>query len=134
MAQRGRPRTYDKDLEGDVIRNKDITVRSANNYFNRLTAMGEIEKCSEATQRFFFGGRTLREAVEGKPKLYCHRNFVMQELGRHPRDQIPEIANAIAKHMNAWTQKKIVDFLKSKRLELKAKKKEAVYDSLISLL
>lgn len=43
---------------------------------------------------------------------------MMQELGRHPEEDIVEIAEAIAgnRKFDAWTQKEIVDLLKDIRI------------------
>jgi hypothetical protein len=42
----------------------------------------------------------------------------MQELGRHPEEDIVEIAEAIAgdRKFDVWTQKEIVDLLKDIRI------------------
>ena len=113
---KGRPRKYPKSMIQDIMIEKNYTSRGAQNYLNQGHVFVKItDKCSEYTQRFFFGGRTFAES--GTPK-FCMRLFVMQELGRFPDEDIPEIAEAIAHDEVAatWTQQEIVDALKSIRL------------------
>jgi len=95
------------------------TRRGANNSLLSSYSFVKIsDGCPEDTQKFFFGGRTKLEALSGKPKLFCQRDYVMQELGRFPDAEITEIANAIAQNptLHKWTQKEIVDYLKAIRL------------------
>jgi len=116
---RGRPRKYPLDLINDIMREKGMTRRGANNQLLESYSFVKIcDECSEDTQRFFLGGLIRAEALAGKPKLFCQRNYVMQELGRFPDDEIAGIANAIAENplYRSWTQKEIVEFLKSIRL------------------
>jgi hypothetical protein len=116
---RGRPRIHPKDLMDETVKNNDCTRRCANNKLLGNYAFAVIgENTPEDTQRYFFGGRTLKEALAGKPKLFCVRAYIMQELGRHPKEMILRFANYIAHNpaLRDWTQQEIVDKLKSSRL------------------
>jgi hypothetical protein len=119
---RGRPRKYDKDLIDQVIRMKDCTRRSAASNLLMSHCMYLIsEKCPEATQRFFLGGKTNAERLKGEPKLFRQRSLVMQELGRFSEDEIPGLANIIASdnglQYSKMTQAEIVKTLKHYRLK-----------------
>ncbi len=97
----------------------NLTTRGAQNKLLEANVLTTIaDHCSEATQRFFLGGRTFKEALAGEPKKFCVKNLVMQELGRHPPDEISEIAEAIANNrtLDTWTQQAIIDLLKDRRL------------------
>ncbi len=117
---RGRPRKYSQDLIFDVKRNSELlTDRGAQNNLNYSRALVEIcDHCTVETQRYFLGGITAEEIHAGvRPKCKMKR-YVMQELGRHPEEDIVEIAEAIAcnRKFDVWTQKEIVDLLKDIRL------------------
>jgi hypothetical protein len=117
---RGRPRKYPQDLIFDVKRRSEIlTDRGAQNSLNYSSALVEIcDHCTVETQRYFLGGITGEEIHAGVlPKCKIKR-YVMQELGRHPKEEIVEIAEAIAgnRKIDAWTQKEIVDLLKDIRI------------------
>jgi hypothetical protein len=119
MPGRGRPRKYPKEQISNVMETKGFTSRGAQNYLGYALTFAIIGKdCSEATQRYFFGGRTSKEALNGEPKKFCVRNLVMQELGRHPIEEIAEIAEAIANNrtLDTWTQQDIANRLKDIRL------------------
>ncbi len=70
------------------------------------------------TQRYFLGGITGEEIHAGVLPKRKIKRYVMQELGRHPEEDIVEIAEAIAgnRKFDAWTQKEIVDLLKDIRI------------------
>ena len=117
---RGRPRKYPQDLIFDVKRRSEIlSDRGAQNSLNYSSALVEIcDHCTVETQRYFLGGITGEEIHAGVlPKCKIKR-YVMQELGRHPKEEIVEIAEAIAgnRKIDAWTQKEIVDLLKDIRI------------------
>ncbi len=116
---RGRPRKYLKEAVDLMIQGEDRTDRTGRNRLVKATTQIEIKNhCSEDTQRYFFGGRTFEEAAAGMPPKFCSKNLVMQELGRHPKEEIAGIADAIANNsaLDTWTQQEIVDFLKDIRL------------------
>ena len=117
---RGRPRKYPQDLIFDIKRNSELlTDRGAQNNLNYSSALVKIcDHCTARTQRYFLGGVTAEEMHAGvRPKCKMKR-YVMQELGRHPEEDIVEIAEAIAgnRKFDAWTQKEIVDLLKDIRI------------------
>ena len=119
MTPRGRPRKFSENLIDRLIHDDDLTPRGAQNFIYRAIAqMQIIEQCTIDTQRYFLGGRTGVEATAGKPKLHREKIYVMQELGRHPRDNIAAMAEAMANNrtFDTWTQQEIVDFLKDIRL------------------
>jgi ABC-type proline/glycine betaine transport system ATPase subunit len=102
------------------MRSDNLTARGAQNKILEAHALCRIsDKCTESTQRYFFGGRTNAEALAGNIRLRCDKGYVMQELGRFPSEEIPEIAEAIANNvsMAQWTQQEIVDKLKAIRME-----------------
>ena len=59
----------------------------------------------------------------GAPKKFCVKKLIMQELGRQPLEDIPEIADTIANNritgidLHKWTQAGIVMLLRETRLE-----------------
>ncbi len=98
---RGRPRKYPQDLIFDIKRNSELlTDRGAQNNLNYSSAIT---------------GEEIHAGVLPKRKI---KRYVMQELGRHPEEDIVEIAEAIAgnRKFDAWTQKEIVDLLKDIRI------------------
>ena len=117
---RGRPRNYPKDLIFDIKRNSGLlTDRGAQNSLNYSSALVEIcDHCTVETQRYFLGGITGEEIHAGVLPKRKIKRYVMQELGRHPEEDIVEIAEAIAgnRKFDAWTQKEIVDLLKDIRI------------------
>ena len=117
---RGRPRKYPQDLIFDIKRNSELlTDRGAQNNLNYSSALVEIcDHCTVETQRYFLGGITGEEIHAGVLPKRKIKRYVMQELGRHPEEDIVEIAEAIAgnRKFDAWTQKEIVDLLKDIRI------------------
>ena len=122
--QRGRPRKYSKETMETFMRIYECTPRSAQNNYRFAHAMKAIGvNCSEDTQRWFFGGRTYNEVLaDSAPKKFCEKRLIMQELGRHPFEDIPEIADMIANNgipeldLSNWTQAGIVRLLKDSRI------------------
>lgn len=118
---RGRPRKYPKDIISDVKHGHEyLTDRGAQNSLNYGHALVKIcDHCTVETQRYFLGGITGEEIHAGVLPKCKMKRYVMQELGRHPEEDIVEIAEAIAgnRKFDAWTQKEIVDLLKDIRLE-----------------
>ncbi len=120
MSKRGRgrpPKIAPPAL--DCVQDKYETRRTAYNRNAGYTALLEImHNCPESTQRYFYGGITPAEEKAGMKIKRCFRNYVMQELGRHPQEEIAGMADAIANNrtFDTWTQKDIVDFLKDLRL------------------
>ncbi len=117
---RGRPRKYPQDLISEIKKSgSTITDRGAQNSLNYSLALVKIcDHCTAETQRYFLGGITGEEIRAGVLPKCKIRRYLMQELGRHPEEEIVEIAEAIAgnRTFDSWTQKEIVDFLKDIRL------------------
>ena len=117
---RGRPRKYNRGLIFEVKKDgKIITDRGAQDKLNYSLALVKINNhCTVETQRYFLGGITGEERHAGALPKRKMKRFLMQELGRHPDDEIVEIAEAIAgnRSLDGWTQKEIVDLLKDIRI------------------
>ena len=117
---RGRPRKYPEKWISETKYNHElITSRGAQNILNYGHAMVKIcDHCTIETQRYFLGGNTGVELRNGERKKRKILKYVMTEIGRHPRDEIVGIAEAIANNraFDTWTQQEIVDFLKDIRL------------------
>jgi hypothetical protein len=117
---RGRPRKYPKDIISDVKHGHEyLTDRGAQNSLNYGHALVEIcDHCTLETQLYFLGGITRAELHAGaRPKRKMKR-YVMAEIGRHPQEEIVEIAEEIANNrtFDTWTQQQMVDLLKDIRL------------------
>jgi len=117
---RGRPRKYPEKIISVVKRdNEYITDRGAQNGINYGHAMVKIcDHCTIETQRYFLGGITGEEIHAGAlPKTKVKR-YVMAEMGRHHREEIVEMAEAMANNrtFDTWTQQEIVNFLRDIRL------------------
>jgi hypothetical protein len=117
---RGRPRKYSEEHVSVTKHNHElITSRGAQNIINFGHALIEIcDYCTIETQRYFLGGNTGAELRTGERKKRKILKYAMEEMGRHPREEIVEIAEAIANNraFDTWTQQEIVDFLKDIRL------------------
>jgi hypothetical protein len=117
---RGRPRTFPKDITDTVKRDFNvITRRGAQNHMYYAIALVKIcDHCNIETQKYFLGGTTHEEILAGALPTQKTKRYVMEELGRHPEDEIAGIAEAIANNraFDDWTQKEIVDVLRKCRL------------------
>lgn len=117
---RGRPRKYPVEIITDVKRsNGFLTDHGAQNSLNYGHAMATIgDHCTIETQHYFLGGLTGKEVINGSLPKSKMKRYVMTEIGRHPQDEIVEIAEAIANNrtFDTWTQQEIVDLLKDIRL------------------
>ena len=117
---RGRPRKYDKKYVDEIKdTNSAITDRGAQNQINyAMTLVAIVDECTIETQRYFLGGVTGPETRNGVRKKCKSKDYVMEEMGRFPGDQIPALAEAIANNrtFDTWTQQEIVKFLKDIRL------------------
>lgn len=118
---RGRPRKFPDSATSNLKYNLELlTDRGAQNLLYWGKAMAQIgEHCSIETQKYFLGDITYVEVMAGARKKRKDKKYVLEELGRHPIDEIPGIAEAIASNQafDDWTQKEIVDFLRKCRLE-----------------
>jgi len=118
--RRGRPRKYQiKWIAETRLNHELITNRGAQNIINYGHALAKIcDHCTIETQLYFLGGITGKELVAGSLPKHKMKRYVMAEIGRHPQDEIVEIAEAIANNrtFDTWTQQEIVDFLKDIRL------------------
>lgn len=121
---RGRPRKFPEIVIFGLKNSMDlISDRGTQNLLYWAKAQRRIgEHCTVETQKYFFGGLTHAEVRAGARAKTKVKKYVMEELGRHPIDEIPEIAEAIANNraFDDWTQKEIVDFLRSCRLNKSA--------------
>jgi hypothetical protein len=117
---RGRPRKFPESaMSGLKYSMELLTDRSAQNQLYWGRAMHRIgDHCPIETQKYFFGGLTHAEVRAGARAKTKVKKYVMEELGRHPIDEIPGIAEAIANNraFDDWTQKEIVEFLRRCRL------------------
>lgn len=117
---RGRPRKYPEEWISETKYNHElITSRGAQNSINYGTALVKIcDHCTIETQRYFLGGITGAEIHAGALPKSKMKRYVMAEIGRHPQEEIVEIAEAIANNraFDTWTQQEIVDLLKGIRL------------------
>jgi hypothetical protein len=117
---RGRPRKYPESSVSDAkYKYNLITNRGAQDKINSCIALFNIcENCTIETQRYFLGGITKAEMLAGARKKCKAKHYVMQEIGRHPDEEMVGIAEAIANNRtyDTWTQHEIVDLLKAIRL------------------
>ena len=117
---RGRPRKYSKNIISEVKHGHEfLTDRGAQNSINYGHAMVKIcDHCTTETQLYFLGGITGTELHAGALPKRKVKRLVMAEMGRHPPEEIVEMAEAMANNrtFDTWTQQEIVDFLKDIRL------------------
>lgn len=117
---RGRPRKYPKNWISTYKRDFEyMTDRGAQNKINYGHVLVKIcDQCTIETQRYFLGGITGAEVHAGALPKSKPKRYVMAEIGRHPMDEIAEIAEAIANNrsLDTLTQQEIVDLLKDIRL------------------